>query len=171
MRNCWLINYRRAALLKDTILLHDNVTEVTRNMYLASNPADCIFEGWAFAAGDRNVEYTEVIKRNVPNGPACHQHCVEHPACIMIQYHVDNLNCHLRNNRISKNLNSNYISGYKLCGSLYYEGENTGGSQLTTVTFAQNLESAAIALSDGVFKMKRCNVNRGRDCYVLIEYK
>ena len=53
---------------------------------------------------------------------------------------------------------------------LLYEGEVSLGNQVTNVTFAKNLESAAVAMSDGVFKMKGCHGTRGGDCFVLIEY-
>ena len=151
-------------------MLHDNVTEVTRKMYLTSDYSECIFDGWSFPAGGGNSHFTAKRVTSVSNELDCHQHCMEHSECVMFQYSKKSLICYLRKERIARNVNPDYVAGYKLCGSLYYEGKSNGGNQLTTVTFAKNLESAAIATADGVFRMKRCNENRGLDCFVLIQY-
>ena len=155
--------------MKDTIILHDNVTEVTREMYLASDPAECIFEGLSFQR-DGIDQYEIETKGNVPDGQECHRHCMEHPDCVMFQYKKSHRYCYLRRDRTSRTGSMNFLAGYKLCGSLYYEGQNVGGNHLSTVTFAKNLEGAAIATAEGAFKMKRCDDNSEMDCYVLIEY-
>ena len=81
-------------------------------------------------------------------------------------------NCYLRRDRASVVKDEGTSSGLRHCGTLYYESSGSPATgDLQTVTFAKNLESVSMALSDGSYKVKRCNPTKRPNCFVLIKFK
>ena len=162
----------RYALTFPTIILHDNVTELRRSMYLNEDPFDCIFENTRFPSRQGMVETFKIkTERNVNSAEECYKFCLQNKDCVLF-FLVQGGNCILRKDRSSVTSQDGTTSGLKHCGTLYYEstGSNATGD-MQTATFAKNLESVSLALSDGSYKVKRCHPTRTPNCFVLMKFK
>ena len=78
--------------------------------------------------------------------------------------------CFLRLDKRKKQVADNMQSGFKLCGTMYYEGDETGGGAPSTLTIGKNLASISMALAGKVFKVKNCAHLGEPDCHVLVQY-
>ena len=170
--SCWEVIIHRSALAFPTIILHDNVTELRRSMFLAANPSDCFRENTRFRSVKGEVSTVKIKTiQNVGSIEKCRELCLRYEACVLF-FLVQDGDCFLRKDRHSVMGQKGTTSGLKHCGTLYYENDGsvaTGSQQ--TATFAKNLESISLALSDGSYKVKRCHPEKSKSCYVLIKFK
>ena len=170
--SCWEEMIHRSALAFHTIILHDNITELRRSMYLNEDPSDCFHENTRFSANRETLDMLNIMTEiNVASPEKCHEFCLKHRDCVMF-FLLQDGRCNLRRDRVGVSNDEGTTSGLKHCGTLYYESTGssaTGGMQ--TATFSKNLDSVSMALSDGSYKVKRCHLKKSTDCFVLIKFK
>ena len=93
------------------------------------------------------------------------------PSCIVYTYNAKLGQCTTRKGRKEAKPSSIHTSGFKHCGTLYYEGQGSSSNGIPTATFAKNMDTVSLATSEGMFKVQSCSQDPGLDCFVLIKYE
>ena len=146
--------------------MHHGITELQRRMFLTDpDPSTCSFPKTRFGTGQQYAAFH--IKRiiNVASQPECLELCRANSECVMYLYHVGDKQCNLRRDLKDGFPDESFNSGYKDCGTIYYEGR----SGMESATVAKNMESVSMATREGVFKARKCSDSL--DCFVLVQYK
>ena len=166
VENCWRVEFRRSALAHPTIILHDGTTELERRMFLADpDPSTCLFPRTRFGAGPQFDAFHIDSFAHVASQQECLELCRANTECVMYLYKIVEMQCHLRRDMKEGSSDEDFVSGYKDCGILYYEGR----SGMESVTVAKNLESVSVATREGRYEGRKCSDSV--DCFVLVQYK
>ena len=170
MEECWNVKLNRFALTYPTILLHDGTTELVKKMYLSADPEDCFFDGTVM--GDRgNADLKAGGQNGVADVQKCRDLCLGRPDCVIYIHDRDNDYCIFRRDRAMYMPSTKFSSGFKYCGTLYYESESFVSKGWQTATFSKNLDNISLALDSGRFAVRECLQREEDDCYVLLKYR
>ena len=160
------VEFRPSALAYQSIVLQDGTTELERKMYLSHpDPDTCVFPNTLFGAYLMRPEFHIALHTRVQSIAECRQLCLLNPECVIFIYGTSK-RCNLRKGMVSADKDARYALAFKLCGTIYYEG-NSGKESLTV---AKNLESASLATREGSFRAKKCLPGQQEECYVIIKY-
>ena len=98
------------------------------------------------------------------------QTCMTTPDCIVFTHNAKLSQCTTRKGRKEAKSSSIHTSGFKYCGTIYYEGQGNANNGIPTATFAKNMETISLATNDGMFKVQRCSKDQQLDCFVLVNF-